>query len=138
LDKPGSDLLISILRYRDPRAAIDWLCAALGFEQNFVAEEAGEIVHAQLRRGDALLFLGPDRRDDPYGMHSPQAFDGTSSCVYIAIGADVDAHCERARAKGATIITEPSSTPYGSREYSCRDPEGHVWCIGTYRGEPFR
>ena len=22
---------------------------------------------------------------------------------------------------------------YGSREYAVRDPEGNIWCFGTYR-----
>jgi uncharacterized glyoxalase superfamily protein PhnB len=24
---------------------------------------------------------------------------------------------------------------YGSRDYSCRDPEGNLWSFGTYRPE---
>ncbi len=127
---------ISILRYRKPAAAIDWLCAALGFERHFVAEEDGVIVHAQLRIGHAMVFLGPDHADDKYGMHSPLALNGTNQCVYIATPDDIDAHANRAGAAGAVIITEPYDTPYGAREYSCRDPEGHVWSVGNYFGEP--
>ncbi len=69
-------------------------------------------------------------------MHSPLVLDGTNQCVYIAVNGDVDEHCERARAAGADIITEPYDTFYGSREFSCRDLEGHIWSLGTYRGEP--
>jgi uncharacterized glyoxalase superfamily protein PhnB len=29
----------------------------------------------------------------------------------------------------------PNDTDYGSREYMVRDPEGHLWSIGTYRPE---
>ena len=54
----------------------------------------------------------------------------------FAFDAGVDAIC--ARAVGAIIVTEPYDTPYGSREFSCRDPEGHVWSVGTYRGEVLR
>jgi uncharacterized glyoxalase superfamily protein PhnB len=25
---------------------------------------------------------------------------------------------------------------YGSREYAARDPEGNVWCFGTYQPVP--
>ena len=127
--------LFSTLRYRDPSAAIAWLIAALGFEQHFIAEENGVIVHAQLRFGETLLFLGPDHAEDRYGMHSPLALNGTNQCVCLAVDAGVDAICARARAVGAIIVTEPYDTPYGSREFSCRDTEGHVWSVGTYRGE---
>jgi uncharacterized glyoxalase superfamily protein PhnB len=130
------DQVFPTLRYRNPAAAIDWLCVALGFIRHFVAEEGGQVVHAQLRRGNDLVFLGPDHADDRYGMHSPLALNGTNQCVCIAVNDDVDGHCARAKAAGAEIVTEPYDTPYGSREFSCRDLEGHVWTVGTYRGEP--
>lgn len=132
---PLPDLLIPTLRYRDPAGAIAWLCDVLGFQSSFVAEDGGHVVHAQLRRGNSLIFLGPDYPDDKYGMHSPLALNGTNQCVYVSISDGVDRHCSLARSLGAQIVTEPYDTPYGSREYTCRDPEGHVWCFGTYRGE---
>ncbi|WP_244546288.1 VOC family protein [Bosea sp. OK403] len=46
---------------------------------------------------------------------------------------DIDARCERARAAGAEICMEPTDQPYGSRDFICKDPEGHIWCFGTYR-----
>ncbi len=130
------DAIYPTLRYRDPARAIKWLCDALGFAVHFVAEDGGQVVHAQIRRGNSLIFLGPDHADDKYGMHSPLALNGTNQCVCIATSEDIDAHCERARTAGAEIVTEPYHTPYGAREYSCRDFEGHIWCFGTYRGEP--
>jgi uncharacterized glyoxalase superfamily protein PhnB len=27
----------------------------------------------------------------------------------------------------------PTDLDYGSRDFSVRDPEGHVWSFGTYR-----
>jgi uncharacterized glyoxalase superfamily protein PhnB len=128
-------LVIPILRYRDPAAAIAWLVAALGFRSHFVAEEGGLIVHAQLRLGEALIMLGPEHQDDAYGMRSPLSLNGTNQGVYIAIDEDIDAHCARAEAAGAIIVTAPYDPAYGGREYSCRDLEGHVWSIGSYRGE---
>lgn len=127
---------IPILRYRDPGAAIDWLCRGLGFARHFVAEEGGVIVHAQLRIGDAMIFLGPDHDDDKYAMHSPLALNGTNQCVCLALSGDVDAHAAHAHDNGAVIVTAPYDTPYGAREYTCRDPEGHLWCISNYFGEP--
>jgi uncharacterized glyoxalase superfamily protein PhnB len=39
---------------------------------------------------------------------------------------DLDAHCERARAAGATVLREPEDGP-GGRLYSAEDVEGHRW-----------
>jgi uncharacterized glyoxalase superfamily protein PhnB len=54
------------------------------------------------------------------------------SGVY-AVVEDIDAHYERAMAAGAEIVRQLADTGYGSREYSVRDPEGHLWSFGTYR-----
>jgi uncharacterized glyoxalase superfamily protein PhnB len=45
---------------------------------------------------------------------------------------DVDAHCEVARAAGATIAVEPKDYDYGEeywadRSYGVIDPEQHLW-----------
>lgn len=114
---------------------IDWLTQVLGFETHFVAEHEGHIVHAELRFGDQLVFMQPDKADDPYGMHSPRALNGANQCVCLAVD-DVNAVAARVRAAGGEMITEPHDTPYGAREFSCRSPDGHVWSVGNYRGQP--
>jgi len=43
---------------------------------------------------------------------------------------DLDAHYERARAAGATIIREPEDPGIGRRIYTAEDPEGHRWMFG--------
>jgi uncharacterized glyoxalase superfamily protein PhnB len=51
--------------------------------------------------------------------------------VYVCI-ADPDAHHDRAKAAGASIVLPLKDQDYGSRDYSVRDLEGHLWCFGTY------
>jgi uncharacterized glyoxalase superfamily protein PhnB len=115
-----------ILCYRDARAAIEWLERALGFEAREVHEDdQGGIVHAEVIRDGALVMLGSE------GAGRLQWPPG-AACVYLAIE-DVDAHHDRAKAAGAEIVMEPTDQDYGSRDYVCRDPEGHLWCFGTYR-----
>jgi uncharacterized glyoxalase superfamily protein PhnB len=123
------------LRVSDPAAEIAWLEKALGFETHFLAEFDGHIAHAEMQLGDQLVFMQPDKTDDPYGMHSPRALNGTNQCVCLAVD-DVDTVAARVRAAGGEMITEPHDTPYGAREFSCRSPDGHVWSVGNYRGQP--
>jgi MerR family transcriptional regulator, thiopeptide resistance regulator len=40
---------------------------------------------------------------------------------------DVEAHHRRTRAAGAEIAYEPTTMPYGVREYAARDREGGMW-----------
>src|SRR3954454_5465820 len=49
-------------RYRDARAAINWLDQAFGFEPRMVVDgENGTIAHAELVLGDAMIMLGSIR-----------------------------------------------------------------------------
>ena len=50
--------------------------------------------------------------------------------VHIQLPADLDAHCERARKAGATILQEPEDQFYGDRTFRAIDPEGHIWTFG--------
>jgi uncharacterized glyoxalase superfamily protein PhnB len=38
----------------------------------------------------------------------------------------------RALAAGATIVLPLKDEDYGGRGFTCRDPEGHLWSIGSY------
>lgn len=33
------------------------------------------------------------------------------------------------------VVMELTDQDYGSRDYVARDPEGNLWCFGTYRPE---
>ena len=63
--------IFPILRYKDARSAIRWLCATFGFVEVFSVPELGQIVrHAQLRLGTNVIMLGSVRPDD--GIASPR------------------------------------------------------------------
>ena len=128
-----SSTLIPVLRYEDAPAAIDWLCKAFGFERRLVVpEDGGDVAHAQLRLGNAMVMIST-HRDDEFGrlMRLPSQAKGCTQTLY-AIVDDVDAHCARARAAGAEILIAPVDQEYGGRDYTCRDVEGHVWSFGSY------
>ncbi len=117
------------LVYRDPRAAFDWIRKAFGFEIEFyIEDEAGHLVHSQLRFGDGLVMVGAEWSEH---HSSPRALgDRCTQTVHVHLTEDLDAHCARARAAGAEIIAEPETQFYGDRTYRARDPEGHIWTFG--------
>jgi uncharacterized glyoxalase superfamily protein PhnB len=125
--------IIPTLRYRDAKTMIAWLCDTFGFERHAVHEsEDGGIVHAELVYGDGMVMLG-DARDDAFGsLQAPPAGDGPVSQSPYVVVKDVEQLYAAARAAGATIVMDLRDQSYGSREFSCRDPEGHLWNFGTY------
>jgi uncharacterized glyoxalase superfamily protein PhnB len=116
-------------RYRDARAAIDWLVEALGFDVGMVVDGEGDrdVAHAQLKLGAGMVMLGSEPAEpDQYG---PRAGRGW---LYVAVD-DPDGLFERARAAGAEVLEGPHDTEWGSRDFSIRDPEGNMWNFGSYR-----
>ncbi len=123
------------LRYRDAPAAIDWLRRAFGFERLAVhAGPDGTVAPAELALGDDGVVMLGSARPDAFGGRSPRDVGAVSQSLYVWV-ADVDGHHARAEAAGADVFRPPMDTGYGSREYSCRDLEGHVWSFGSYRPE---
>lgn len=128
-----SSKLFPALRYQDAPAAIDWLVAAFGMEKQLVLSPDGTIAHAQLKFGEDMVMLGSSR-DDALKLKSPRELGGVSQSIYAFVP-DIDAHHLRATAAGAEIVIDLRDTEYGSREYSARDLEGHLWHFGTYLPE---
>jgi len=121
-------------RYRDAHAAIDWLCNVIGFERKAVYEGPnGTIGHAELTLGSGMIMLGSGKDDEfGCGFKPPTELGGIETrSVYIVVP-NADAAHARAVAAGAEIIRPLQDTPYGSREFAVRDPEGHSWSLGTY------
>jgi len=121
--------LRSAVFYRDPKAALKFLEAALGFELFILIEDKdGNLAHSEMRFGDSVIMVGSEWTDD---CRSPASVGGKNTqLIHVHIDADVNSHCERARAAGAQIIMEPQDQFYGDRTYRCKDPEGHIWTIG--------
>lgn len=125
--------LLPSLRYRDAPKMIDWLSDAFGFERHLVVNDGqGGIAHAELTYGGGMIMLGSVRAD-AFGelLKTPQVLGGTTQSPYLIVP-DADAVYARAKAAGAEIVADIEDKPHGGRGFSCRDPEGHLWNVGTY------
>ena len=128
----GWPRISSALFYDDAAAAIEWLEKAFGFTTRLKVEDgAGGIVHSELELGDGVVMVASARA----AKRSPRSLDGANTQSLFVYVDDVDAHCERARAHGAVIVSEPSVHDYGDeywrdRIYEALDCEGHGWWFG--------
>ncbi|MGA7488962.1 MAG: VOC family protein [Xanthobacteraceae bacterium] len=78
-----------------------------------------------MRLGDGVVMIGGEWSQS---HKSPRSAGGiTTQTVHVHVDEDIDAHCARARAAGATILAEPADQFYGDRTYRARDLEGHIW-----------
>ena len=132
---PDWPRISSSVHYQDAQKAIDWLCAAFGFQVRIqVPGENGKIMHAELTYGDGVIMVA-----DPNDHHAgaeirkpPSAVGGANTQCLFAYVDDVQAHHDRAKAAGARVVEELRENDYGpdywtDRSYQCVDLGGHHW-----------
>jgi PhnB protein len=126
--------VIPMMAYEDAAAAMDWLVQAFGFTERDRFTENGVVGHGELELDGGTVYLaqptpdyeGPRRHAETCEaarrwQEVPWVIDG----VFVQVN-DVDAHYERAKAAGATILSEPEDSDHG-RFYRAEDLEGHRW-----------
>ena len=127
--------IVPCLRYKDAKAAIDWLCRVLGFKKHLVVPgKRGKIAHAQLTFGNGMVVLGSTEPSSEWGKltKQPRQVGGAETQSPYLIVADADAVYARAKRARAKVALEIQDHDYGGRGFSVYDPEGHLWNIGTY------
>lgn len=104
------------LAVRDIPAAVDFYTKKLGFWCPFTWGEPPTFAGVNL--GDNVQIFLREGTPDPNG-----------SVVFFVIG-DADELYEFHRANGVEIFEEPSDKPWGFRNYTVRDLEGHYLVFG--------
>jgi PhnB protein len=105
--------VIPELVYEDVTEAIEWLRDKFGVLERWRAGNH----RAQLSIGNGTVAITEPRTSKALPGH-------VSLLVRVA---DAAGHCERARARGATVVAEPRDFPYGERQYTAEDLGGHHW-----------
>lgn len=113
--------IVPRLIYKDVAKAIDWLRAAFGFTERLRTppEPDGTIHHAQLAVGEGSIMLTGQPAANP---------DEFIQVVMVRVE-NIDEHFARAQQFGARILSPPASHPFGERQYSAEDLEGHSWAF---------
>jgi uncharacterized glyoxalase superfamily protein PhnB len=118
-----------VLHYREPEKALRFLTDAFGVEEKAVHRDPdGNAAYVEAALGDCWFGFGRTAEGE-------SLFDLGPAAVYVALD-EVDSMHERAAGAGAEIVMPPTDQDYGSRDFAARDPEGNVWCFGTYRPGP--
>ena len=92
------------------------------------------MTHAELTFGSAMIMLGSAGVESEFGklIRQPDAGDPrVTQGIYLVVP-DADAVYAKAKTAGAEIVIDIRDQHYGGRDFTCRDPEGFVWSIGTY------
>jgi uncharacterized glyoxalase superfamily protein PhnB len=135
LAKNCKSTVIPGLRYRNAMPMIEWLCSAFGFEKQAVYEgPEGVIMHAQLTFGSGMIMIASVNNGMPASslLKQPDEIGGAETQTPYLIVSDIDAVYASAKLAGAKMVIDLEEKEYGGKAFSCRDPEGHIWHVGTY------
>jgi uncharacterized glyoxalase superfamily protein PhnB len=124
----------SSVHYQDPKAALAWLERAFGFEVTMAIDgppEAPAMCHYEMSVGGrGRVMIGGQWEQS---VKSPKSVGGANTqLIHVMLEGDLNEHCERARAAGASIIDEPSEQFYGDCTYRAADLEGHRWTFAVH------
>jgi uncharacterized glyoxalase superfamily protein PhnB len=106
---PSGDVIPEI-PYSNVADAAAWLCAAFGFRERL--RIADHRIQMSIGSGSIVAV----QADTPIG----------TSSVMVRVP-DIDAHYRVAFAHGAQVSGQPTTFPYGERQYSAHDLAGHRW-----------
>lgn len=132
---PDYPAVIPMIAYEDGPKAMDWLTRVFGFRERARFLDAdGRLSHGEMQAGDGMVMMatpsphyhGPKRHREESEearrwSEVPYIVDG----VLVYVG-DVEAHYEKARGEGATILSPLEVGEEGNR-YRAEDVEGHRW-----------
>ena len=127
--------VIPMISYEDGIAALEWLAKAFGFhERTRLIGPNGQLSHGEMDVGDGVIMLATPTPDYESPKHHREHCEEAlkwSSVPWIIDGVlvyvnDLDSHFARAKAAGATLLSEIENDPPG-RRYRAEDLEGHRW-----------
>ena len=81
-----------------------------------------------------MIMIGSVENGTPFSalIKQPNEIGGAETQTPYLIVSDCEAIYASAKAAGAEMVSELEQKDYGGKAFTCRDPEGHVWNIGSY------
>jgi PhnB protein len=118
----------------DGVAALDFYRRAFGAVQigEAFSSPTGQLIHAELRIGDAVVMLSEDGGDSEAVARAPGAAGGVVTAIMATYWNDVDAAWQRALEAGAEVIYPLADQFYGERGGRVRDPFGQQWMLSQH------
>lgn len=124
----GQSVITPYLTIKGAGDAISFYENAFGATEvcRLVCPQSGKILHAELRIGNACVFLSEEWPD--CGGVSPLALGGSPVGIHLYVE-DTDAAFARAVEAGATPEMPPADMFWGDRFAKLVDPFGHKWSL---------
>ncbi len=118
--------LMASITVNDMAASVAWYRDALGFEVGQQFERDGKVAATRINAGAVRLLL--NQEDGAKGMDRKK---GQGISLQLSTSQNIDAIANRARAHGASLLSEPADMPWGARMFRLQDPDGFIFVISS-------
>ena len=126
----GFHTVTPALAVKDAAKAIDFYKKALGAQEIMrMPGPDGKIMHAELKIGDSIIFLG-EENPQMGNVKSPQTLGGCTGTLNVYIP-NVDEVFRQAIAAGGKEAMPVEDQFWGDRYGSFTDPFGYSWGLAT-------
>ena len=120
--------LSASLTMKDLGKSLAWYQEVLGFTIERKIEREGKLRGVALKAGDVRLSINQD--DGAKGWNRVK---GEGFSLRITTNQNIDELAKRIKEHGGTLESEPTDTPWGSRLFSLKDPDGFKLVISSPR-----
>lgn len=119
--------LSASLTVRDLQASVDWYHHAIGFVVDETWDDAdGRTIGVLIKAGSVRIMLNQDD-----GAKGADREKGIGFSLHFTTVQDVDQIAERVMAEGSVLESSPADTPWGTRAFRVRDPDGFILAISS-------
>jgi uncharacterized glyoxalase superfamily protein PhnB len=123
----GRPLAIS-LTVKDLQKSLAYYQDVLGFAIERKMEREGKLRSVALKAGDVSISINQDD-----GAKGWERVKGEGFSLRITTDQSIDEIANRIKKHGGTLDSEPADTPWGSRAFRFRDPDGYKFMISSPR-----
>jgi uncharacterized glyoxalase superfamily protein PhnB len=91
-------------------------------------------MHSQLTFGNGMIMVGSVISGTPVSklLKQPDEIGGAETQTPYLVVSEIDTIYASAKIAGATMVIDLAEKEHGGKAFTCSDPEGHVWSVGTY------
>ncbi len=117
--KPQVDLCVPTLQSNDAIKSYEFYHSVLGFEKNWEHRFEPELpLFISMSNGVNTVFITEHKNESAFGME-----------LYFYVK-KVDSLVVHAKSQGVAFDVELHETPYGTKEFTIKDPDGNKLRIG--------
>ena len=110
----------------DIERSLAWYRDVLGCSVAERWEDGGKLMGVEVTAGEVSFMLGQD--DWKKGRDRVK---GEGFRIYCTTTQDVDRLADGIKARGGTLLREPTDQPWGTRAFAIQDPDGFKITIGS-------